>query len=662
MLSIKMADSANELTLRVFVERLHLFYQSLALSNMAVVVNTLVLSYLLYTPANRDIVIGWCVATLIIAIARSYYVWKYQHSSDEDIENHRRAWYWRMLIGALLSGFAWGSAGYLLYDAESLLSQTLLAFMIAGMCAGSMVSLSAFAEASAGFLFFSLVPFIIRLWTEGTQESHIMALIAVIYLLFMVVFARKVNQTVLDGLEMKFLRSRAEEKIERQALFDELTGLPNRRLLQDRLSQALARAKRHNRQAALLFLDLDFFKRVNDSLGHSVGDQLLIEVGNRMRGLLRDADTAARLGGDEFVALISDIDGEGDSVIAMVRRRGEELRRAIERPMDIRGNEIHITVSIGVSLLNGETANVDDLLRHADTAMYRAKDDGRNTLRFFVADMQEALAKRMEIERQLRTALDNRRELKLFLQPQFNDEMRIIGAECLLRWQRHGNFIPPATFIPVAEDCGLIYRLGDWVIDEACAVGAKIAPFVDNDDFSLAFNVSPRQFRQKGFSEKVLEAIEREQLPKNLIELELTEGLLIDDVDDTVAKMQVLREAGCRFSIDDFGTGYSSLRYLKSLPLDTLKIDQSFVRDVLSDPGDASIVRAIVSMAQTLDLEVVAEGVETQAVHEFLVGAACDKFQGFHYAKPMPVSEFLALLDREKNQLDSGQLLQQKGA
>ena len=662
MLSIKMADSANELTLRVFVERLHLFYQSLALSNMAVVVNTLVLSYLLYTPANRDIVIGWCVATLIIAIARSYYVWKYQHSSDEDIENHRRAWYWRMLIGALLSGFAWGSAGYLLYDAESLLSQTLLAFMIAGMCAGSMVSLSAFAEASAGFLFFSLVPFIIRLWTEGTQESHIMALIAVIYLLFMVVFARKVNQTVLDGLEMKFLRSRAEEKIERQALFDELTGLPNRRLLQDRLSQALARAKRHNRQAALLFLDLDFFKRVNDSLGHSVGDQLLIEVGNRMRGLLRDADTAARLGGDEFVALISDIDGEGDSVIAMVRRRGEELRRAIERPMDIRGNEIHITVSIGVSLLNGETANVDDLLRHADTAMYRAKDDGRNTLRFFVADMQEALAKRMEIERQLRTALDNRRELKLFLQPQFNDEMRIIGAECLLRWQRHGNFIPPATFIPVAEDCGLIYRLGDWVIDEACAVGAKIAPFVDNDDFSLAFNVSPRQFRQKGFSEKVLEAIEREQLPKNLIELELTEGLLIDDVDDTVAKMQVLREAGCRFSIDDFGTGYSSLRYLKSLPLDTLKIDQSFVRDVLSDPGDASIVRAIVSMAQTLDLEVVAEGVETQAVHEFLVGAACDKFQGFHYAKPMPVSVFLALLDREKNQLDSGQLLQQKGA
>ena len=662
MLSIKMADSANELTLRVFVERLHLFYESLALSNVAVVVNTLVLSYLLYTPDNRDLVIGWCAATLVIAIARAYYVWRFQQSSDEEVEKNRRTWYWRMLGGALVSGFAWGSAGYLLYDAESLLSQTLLAFMIAGMCAGSMVSLSAFAEASAGFLFFSLVPFIIRLWTEGTQESHIMALIAVIYLLFMVVFARKVNQTVLDGLEMKFLRSRAEEKIERQALFDELTGLPNRRLLQDRLSQALARAKRHNRQAALLFLDLDFFKRVNDSLGHSVGDQLLIEVGNRMRGLLRDADTAARLGGDEFVALISDIDGEGDSVIAMVRRRGEELRRAIERPMDIRGNEIHITVSIGVSLLNGETANVDDLLRHADTAMYRAKDDGRNTLRFFVSDMQEALAKRMEIERQLRTALDNRRELELFLQPQFNDEMRIIGAECLLRWRRHGNFIPPATFIPVAEDCGLIYRLGDWVIDEACAVGAKIAPFVDNNDFSLAFNVSPRQFRQKGFSEKVLEAIEREQLPKNLIELELTEGLLIDDVDDTVAKMQVLREAGCRFSIDDFGTGYSSLRYLKSLPLDTLKIDQSFVRDVLSDPGDASIVRAIVSMAQTLDLEVVAEGVETQAVHEFLVGAACDKFQGFHYAKPMPVSEFLALLDREKNQLDSGQLLQQKDA
>ncbi|MEM1401760.1 MAG: EAL domain-containing protein [Pseudomonadota bacterium] len=662
MLSIKMADSANELTLRVFVERLHLFHQSLAVSNIAVVVNTLVLSYLLYTPDNRDIVVSWCTVTLVIALARSYYVWRYHRSSDEDIESNRRSWYWRMLVGALLSGFAWGLAGYLLYDSQSMLSQTLLAFMIAGMCAGSMVSLSAFAEASAGFLFFSLVPFIVRLWIEGTQESLVMALIAMIYLFFMVVFARKVNHTVLDGLEMKFLRSRAEEKIERQALYDELTGLPNRRLLQDRLSQALARAKRHNRQAALLFLDLDFFKRVNDSLGHSIGDQLLIEVGNRMLGLLRDSDTAARLGGDEFVALLSDLDGEGENVIAMVRRRGEELRRAIERPMDIRGNEIHITVSIGVSLLNGETNHVDDLLRHADTAMYRAKDDGRNTLRFFVSDMQDALAKRMEIERQLRSALDNRRELELFLQPQFNKKMRIIGAECLLRWQRQGNFFPPTTFIPVAEDCGLIYRLGDWVIEEACALGAKIAPFVDHNDFSLALNVSPRQFRQKGFSEKVLEAIDRERLPKNLIELEVTEGLLIDDVDDTVAKMQMLREAGCRFSIDDFGTGYSSLRYLKSLPVDTLKVDQSFVRDVLSDPGDASIVRAIVSMARTLDLEVVAEGVETQEVHDFLVGADCDKFQGFHYAKPMPVDAFLALLSDQRATSDAGPQRQQQGA
>jgi diguanylate cyclase (GGDEF)-like protein len=478
----------------------------------------------------------------------------------------------------------------------------------------------------------------------GTRESSVMAAMVVLYLVMMVIFARRANATVISGLEMTYLRTRAEETIERQAFFDELTGLPNRRLLRDRLATCLSRSHRSGAHAALLFLDLDFFKRVNDSFGHSVGDLLLEQVARRLQQLLRDHDTAARLGGDEFVALLTDLDGSVEQVVSLVRRRGDELREAIERPMHIGGNEIHVTVSIGISLLPSDTDNADDLLRHADTAMYRAKDDGRNTLKFFVNEMQETLSRRMAMEQQLRSAMDTGGELTLYLQPQYDRDIRMCGAELLLRWKRDGVFIPPDAFIPVAEDCGLIYRLGDWVMEEACRMGALLLEDIGDRDFSLAFNVSPRQFRKKGFAEKLLATIAAHELPAGLMELELTESLLIDDVEDAAARMHLLRASGLRFSIDDFGTGYSSLRYLKSLPLDTLKVDQSFVRDVLEDAGDASIVRAIVSMAKTLDLEVIAEGVETQQIHDFLVDAGCPRFQGYLYSKPVQLDELRRLL------------------
>lgn len=645
------AEVPDDLKHRVFLERLNIFYESLSVSVFAVVVNTLLLGYLLWRPENSQAVLLWCVATLAIAAYRITSTIRYRRSSEAQRETRSSGWYREMMLGVVLSGLAWGAAGFLLYDSQNMLNHSLLAFVIAGMCAGSIVSLSAFVEASAVYLATSLLPFMVRLIGEGSSETNVMAVMVVLYLIMMTAFARRVNLTVIGGLEMTYLRSQAEDTIERQALFDDLTGLPNRRLLQDRLGQALARAKRNETQAALLFLDLDFFKRVNDSLGHSAGDQLLVEVGRRLSGFLRDADTAARLGGDEFVALLTDIEGGTEHVVSVVRRRGEALRRAIEAPIDIQGNEIHITVSIGVSLLPDDTNDVDDLLKHADTAMYRAKDDGRNTLRFFVPEMQASLSKRMDMERQLRAALEADEGLELYLQPQYTEESIICGAELLLRWQHNGEFIPPDVFIPVAEDSGLIYRLGDWVIKNACEIGERLKDELSGREFSLALNVSPRQFRQKGFSEKVLEAIESHHLPRGLIELELTEGLLIEDVDDTVAKMLLLRERGVRFSIDDFGTGYSSLRYLKSLPLDTLKVDQSFVRDVLTDSGDASIVRAIISMAQTLELEVIAEGVETEAIRDFLISANCVRFQGYFFSRPVPFEDFRLLLEREREQI-----------
>lgn len=635
---------SDDVAQRVFVERLNIFYESLSSSIIAVVLLTFLLSSMLWTPQNSQAIMLWCGLTLIISVYRILRMIQFRRSSAADIEASSELWHRRILVGVLMSGLAWGAAGFLLYDASSAFNQTLLAFIIAGMAAGSIVSLSAFLLASATYLAVSLLPFMLRLLIEGSSENIIMASLVLLYLVLMTVFARRMNQTIIMSLEMTYLRSQAEETIERQALYDDLTSLPNRRLLQDRLGQAIARAKRNKTQAAVLFLDLDFFKRVNDSLGHSAGDQLLVEVARRLSQFLRDADTAARLGGDEFVALLSDIKGGTNQVVSVVRRRGEELRKAIEAPIDVQGNQVHITVSIGVSLLPDDTNNVDDLLKHADTAMYRAKDDGRNTLRFFVPEMQASLAKRMDMERQLRGALDAGEGLELFLQPQYTAQDDICGAELLLRWKHDGNFVPPDVFIPVAEDSGLIYRLGDWVIANACEIAASLKDELGNRDFSLAINVSPRQFRQKDFSEKVMQAIESQKLPRGLIELELTEGLLIDDVDDTVSKMLSLRESGVRFSIDDFGTGYSSLRYLKSLPLHTLKVDQSFVRDVLINSGDASIVKAIISMARTLELEVIAEGVETEAVRDFLVGANCMRFQGYLYSRPIPIQEFRELL------------------
>jgi diguanylate cyclase (GGDEF)-like protein len=634
---------SGAITHRVFAERLSLFFRSLLLSNSVVIANSLLLAYILQTPENRRTVILWAGVSLTVALFRFTTLLRYSRQDFATREDRAGQWHREILFGVALSGATWGAAGYLLFDLSDVVNQSFLAFVLAGMCAGAIVSLSAFFEAAATFLVLSLLPFFLRLLQELNPDTAVMAVMVLLYLSMMLVFARRVNQTVISGLQMSYLRSDAEATIERQALYDDLTGLPNRRLLQDRLARTAARSRRHETHAALLFLDLDFFKRVNDGFGHAVGDEMLVEVARRISSRLREEDTAARLGGDEFVALLEDLSGDLDSVLSLVRRRGEELRSSIEAPMNLSGNQLHVTVSIGVSLLPGDTDNSEDLLKHADTAMYRAKDEGRNTLRFFVAEMQEALLKRLDVERRLRAAIQSGEGLSLHLQPQYTERGDICGAEALLRWKCDGQFISPATFIPVAEDSGLIYSLGDWVVNEACRIGERIGSDFATPGFSLAINVSPRQFREKDFVTKLVTAMERHGLPRGLIELELTERLLIDNMEDTVDKIRRLRERGLRFSIDDFGTGYSSLSYLKALPLDALKIDQSFVRDLLTDPGDASIVQAIISVARTLQLEVIAEGVESRAIHEFLVNRGCRRFQGFLYSPAVPLDAFLAL-------------------
>lgn len=443
-------------------------------------------------------------------------------------------------------------------------------------------------------------------------------------------------------------RKQAEKRIEYLAYYDALTELPNRRLLLDRLEQTLSRAKRYNRYGAMLFLDLDRFKNINDSLGHPIGDALLKEVSKRLKLDLRADDTVSRLGGDEFVMLLSDLGPDEDQAAAAAQMKAEAIKVRLADKYEIEGHELHVTPSIGVAMFpsdkNKAHESGNDILRFADTAMYRAKDDGRDTIRFFLPSMQAAADARLAIEKELRYALE-RGQLSLYFQPQVNARGQITGAETLARWiHPEKGFVSPATFIPIAEATGLILPIGEWVLRTACEY---LKRWEDEglDIHHLAVNVSPRQFRQPNFISQVKDILDETGADPSRLGLELTEGMVIDNIVDTIEKMQGLKKLGLELSIDDFGTGYSSLAYLKQMPLDILKIDQSFVRDIETDASDAAIVDTIISMAQHLDLKVIAEGVETIYELEFLKEKGCQIYQGYLFSKPLPGHEFNELLE-----------------
>lgn len=637
-------DADAQLEAVVFFEQLKLVYAGLTQGLSATVVNALLLALALRDSAPAQVLWPWLAATLAVSALRTVDAWRFRRHTEPALI-HRR-WYKHVLAGTTASGLCWGSAGLLLFSPEGVFQQGVLTFVLAGMSAGSIISLSAFLAPSAIFLLLTLLPYCTRLFLEASTGAWQMGLMGLLFLAFMLLLARRIHQTVVRGLRMTHLRQRAEQTISRQAYFDELTQLPNRRLLQDRLIQARARAHRANTQIGLLFLDLDHFKRINDSLGHSVGDQLLILVARRLQRELRTEDTAARLGGDEFVVLLTDLRGTESEVSQQVNIAAERIREALAAPFPLASGELHISASIGVSLLYEDTDDVDDLLKHADTAMYSAKEQGRNSVRFFVQGMNEAIARRMELEGKLRIALDNN-ALDLYIQPQYDQHQGLYGGEALVRWHSADGPISPAQFIPVAEECGLIYPIGDWVLETACAFIAQIhQQRLPTQLRQLSVNVSPRQFRRNGFTEQVIDCLRRHRVPPGMLELEVTETALIEDMEDTRNKMQLLREHGVRFSIDDFGTGYSSLSHIKQLPIDALKIDQSFIVDLLAESNDQTIVRAILSLAETLGLEAIAEGVESTGIHQLLQQMGCRQFQGYLLGAPMPRPEFLQLLAR----------------
>jgi diguanylate cyclase (GGDEF)-like protein/PAS domain S-box-containing protein len=436
-------------------------------------------------------------------------------------------------------------------------------------------------------------------------------------------------------------RKESEREIISLAFFDPLTRLPNRRLLLDRLGHALATCARNGRSGALLFLDLDNFKSLNDTLGHDKGDMLLEQVARRlMTRVPRASDTVARHGGDEFVILLEDLSARAAEAAAQAERVAEKLLSAFNSPFELDDHQHHTTPSIGVALFDKHMGNVDEVLKRADLAMYQAKAAGRNTIRFFDLQMQTVINTRVELEADLRHGLRHQ-EFCLQYQRQADSNGRTIGAEALVRWHHpRGRLVSPALFIPLAEETGLILQMGQWVLETACKQLVVWAGNLETSHLTVAVNVSARQFRQPAFVEQVLEVIGSTGANPKLLKLELTESLLVANVESTVETMYALKEQGIGFALDDFGTGYSSLSYLKRLPLDQLKIDQSFVRDVLTDPNDAAIARTILGLGQTLGLDVIAEGVETESQRDFLSRYGCQTYQGYLFGHPVSAEQF----------------------
>jgi diguanylate cyclase (GGDEF)-like protein/PAS domain S-box-containing protein len=435
-------------------------------------------------------------------------------------------------------------------------------------------------------------------------------------------------------------RKLAEDKITELAFFDPLTHLPNRRLLQDHLKRAMVTSNRNGSFGAVLFIDLDQFKTLNDTLGHDKGDLLLQQVAQRIFTSVREGDTVARMGGDEFVVVLEGLAGTIEEAATQTKSIGRKILSAINQPYQLEGIHHHSTASIGATLFHDNEISIDDLLKQADLAMYKSKSMGRNGLRFFDPAMQTIVVERAAMEMDLRTAIQDN-QFVLHYQAQVSSDGRATGAEALVRWQHpQRGMLPPNDFISLAEETGLILPLGQWVLETACAQLALWAIHPEMAHLTVSVNVSVQQFRETDFLGIVMAAINQTGAIPNRLKLELTESLLVDNVDDVIGKMIALKTCGVAFSLDDFGTGYSSLSYLRRLPLNQLKIDKLFVRDVLNDRNDAAIARAIVTLAQNLGIGVIAEGVETRLQRDFLASIGCHDYQGYFFSRPLPVQGF----------------------
>jgi diguanylate cyclase (GGDEF)-like protein len=629
--SIQHLLPGNELT-DVKSEQIRILYAAIPSSLFTILVCSSILSMAQWQVIGHDTIVTWFIITNLLSLLRLYLFRLFQRTQHEHLID--RVWAERAVITSIASGATWGAGGYFLFAEISPAHQVFLAFVITGICAGAMTTLSAINTAARGFVILAILPIVFKFNVFGDEFGLAMTIMAILFVTMILVSSQRLNQTIRESLELRYQRELAEQTIRRQAQYDDLTDLPNRRLFLTTLRQEMAKADRHQRYGAVFFIDLDRFKSVNDSLGHAVGDELLIAVARKIATRLRKEDTVARLGGDEFVVLLPEVGEDAEGAGSHATMIADQIRGLFVNPFLIQGHEIHLTISVGIALFPGKVG-AEDLLKFADVAMYRAKSEGRDGVRLFSDEMQQAVNQHRVIEKGLRQALAGD-EFELYFQGQYDAGGRLVGAETLLRWNHPEQGVTgPDGFIDVAEQTGLIVAIGDWALNSACEHLVLLG-----NELNLAVNVSPRQFVDPAFVDNLKRMLRESGADPNRLTLEITESLAMANIRHSIDSMNELKTLGIRFSVDDFGTGYSSLSYLHQLPIDELKIDKSFVRNISASPENEVIVGTIVAMAKQLNLQIVAEGIESGEEFDYLRQRQCDYFQGYHFARPLPFDRF----------------------
>ncbi len=653
----------SKLDARVQEERLGTLVQNLPSSIFGTLAVSSFIFYLIYSEVDTDLALIWLVAIFALSYFRSLHVYKIRKSASLSLIKEEPY----LLFGILFSGGLFGSSLLYIFPDNDLTIQIFVFFLIIAMIAGSVAVYSMHIVAFISYSIPLMFAFLYRALMMD-ELALALCLIGIVYYLIMLTTMIRLNKSIIKSLQTQFLNqdlahnlTEAKEELEssnnelkiensvRQetqkrlyylANYDPLTGLSNRHLFKEELKQALKKAKKENTRIALMFLDLDNFKIINDTLGHAMGDKLLIAASSRLKSLLNEKSSIARLGGDEFVIIINDVEDNSEIV-----RLCDKIIALLETPFSFDEQEMFIGTSIGVSIYPDDTDCTNTLLSYADTAMYRAKEKGKHNYQFFTSKMHKKILFRHDLETKLHHAIENN-EFRIKYQPKVDiNTQKVVGAEALLRWnQKELGEVSPAVFIPIAEESSLINQIGKWVIIQVCRDIARLNRDFNND-LCISINVSSSQILHQNLQQIIQENLQKNSIKSSSIELEFTENMLINQARKSVLVLESLKKMGVKLSIDDFGTGYSSLNYLKNLPIHALKIDKSFICDTPSHEGDCAIAKSIISLANNLRLDVIAEGVETLDQLKFLQENGCSIIQGFYFSKPLDIDEFTAYVN-----------------
>ena len=564
--------------------------------------------------------------------------------TQKTFELTNQHWLYLFRAAAALCGLSWGLSSLFFFHPSDYLHQAFLTMSLAGICGGAIVIYALDRYASLSFLTFLLLSFLPHFFNSNDALTISIALIFLTFVLCITLAGFNLAHTLRENIALRISSNLRKEEIQRLAYYDALTNTPNRRLLTERLNHCLKLSQRSKSCVALMFMDLDNFKTLNDSKGHPIGDLLLQQVAKRLEKSVRNHDTVARIGGDEFVVVLEELGNDFDAAQAAVETIAKKILKEFNKPFKLNDHDHICSPSIGIYIYAGDNLSVEEVLKRADSAMYQVKQSGRNNFKFYDISIQPKLDLLAMLKSDLALAISHH-QLEICFQPQVNENGLTIGAEALLRWHHPTiGAIPPAKFIPLAEETGLIIPIGNWVLQQACFQLKKWNEQPETEHLRLAVNVSALQFSQSDFVDQVEAAIRLSECKPSHLMLELTESLVLKNVNDVVTKMTALKAKGVLLSLDDFGIGYSSLSLLKQLPLDELKIDRSFVSDALEHPDNAVIIQTIISMGQNLGINVIAEGVAKRAQEDFLKEAGCKAYQGYLFGKPEQIGRFEKML------------------